>query len=89
MGRWHSSRTDVTAKPFADYFEAHGATVLHLGRPMDWLVIYQGQMRLVDPKGSAKTPVTPTQQKLLREFPDLAFLVFDEADCAAVLETMR
>lgn len=88
MGRYEVHRTDGNAAALYDFMEAHGATVIKAG-PLDAIVIYAGRMVLVDPKGSEKTPIQPKQAKLLREWPDLCFLLYSDDDCAALLKRMR
>jgi hypothetical protein len=89
MGYWHTSRTDGNAQARYACLEAHGAVVIKLGRPMDAAIVYAGRMCLVDPKGSVKTPIRPQQAKLVRLFPDLCFLLFDDDDCLALLQYAR
>ena len=89
MGRYHTSRADGNAQRLYDVFEAHGFTVLKIGYPMDALILNGRRMALVDPKGSARTPVRPRQAALVKQFPDLCFLLYDETDAVEVLRRMR
>lgn len=89
MGRWHTSRTDGNALMLYDALRKGGAAVFHIGRPMDAIVIYRGRMAMIDPKGRTRTEISKQQADLVRLFPDLCFLLYDEEDCAALLREMR
>jgi hypothetical protein len=87
MARYH--RTDAGCEAIYDALEARGATVLRLNGAMDAAVLLGQRMALVDAKGSARTPVTKTQQQLLRCFPDLCFLLYDPTDAQELLARLR
>ena len=69
MGKYPVHRSDSTAAEIRQAFEQLGCAVLPLGGALDYLVMCNGQLYLIDAKTKRGKQVqkTPTQQKLDRE----------------------
>ncbi len=88
MGKYQTHRADENAQALYDYLTAHGAAVERIGRPLDALVEYRGEMVLVDVKGP-KGRFTPAQQRFTARWRGRWAILRTEADCVELLRVLR
>jgi hypothetical protein len=88
MGKYAVHRQDANQSALDAWFEAHGASVVPLGRPVDRAIGYHGITALVEVK-TKKGKLEPDQQRFFASFTGLARVIRDEIDAKGLLDEMR
>lgn len=87
MSSYLVHQQDKNAKPIIALWEAHGATYVQIDQPVDGILCYRGVTALVEIK-QPKGKLRPNQEKFLKEWPGLSWVVRSEADARFVLASM-
>jgi hypothetical protein len=87
MSRFQIHQKDRNEDDLRAFLEAHGATVVKIQQPVDWLVFYRGSVAMVEVKMPGGK-LRDSQDAFLRRWPGLWAILIGEVDCRWLLSVM-
>jgi hypothetical protein len=85
MSKYQVHQIDGNQREIMDYFQAHGFSVISIGRPVDLAVGKDSKTYLVEVK-RGKAKLRPSQEKFLATWRGHAAVIRDLTDAQALIE---
>jgi hypothetical protein len=85
VGKYQVHQIDANQKSIMDYFQAHGFSVISIGRPVDLAVGKDFKTYLVEVK-LPKAKLRPSQEKFLASWRGHAAVIRDLTDAKALID---
>jgi hypothetical protein len=85
MGKFQVHQIDGNQREIFDYLQAHGFTVISIGRPLDALAGKDGKNYLIEIK-RPKAKLRPSQEKFLASWRGHAAVIRDLSDAKALID---
>ena len=85
MAKYAYHQIDGNQREIMDYFQAHGFSVISIGRPLDLIAGKDGRTYLIEVK-LPKAKLRPTQEKFLATWRGHAAVIRDLNDAKALID---